>query len=161
MRREVSRCLLLAHLRPVLMPKSRLLTAAKRTCGDRAPRAGFDPSRTLDCAQLDKPFAWTVLNWSRRRTVANGWPLTDAIPRPNWVIGRILGLEERRSDVFVQRVTEVFRVQRVIRPCRPVRGSPVLARQRCARRFSGNYLIRVDSRFCRARPYRDKSPHCD
>ena len=54
-----------------------------------------------------------------------------------------------------------FRLQRVIRPCRPVRGTPLLARQQCARLLSGNCPIRVDSRFCTARPYRDKSPHCD
>jgi len=54
-----------------------------------------------------------------------------------------------------------FRLQRVIRPCRSVRGTPLLARQQCARLFSGNCPIRVDSRFCRAHPYRDKSPHCD
>ena len=52
-------------------------------------------------------------------------------------------------------------LQRVIRPCRSVRGTPLLARRQCARLFSGNCPIRVDSRFCRAHPYRDKSPRCD
>ena len=54
-----------------------------------------------------------------------------------------------------------FRVQRVIRPYRPVRDTPLFARQQCARQFFGNCPIRVDSRFCRAHPYTDKSRRCD
>jgi len=49
------------------------------------------------------------------------------------------------------------RKESVLRPCQLVRGTPLLARQQCARLFSGNYPIRVDSRFCRAHPYTDKS----
>jgi hypothetical protein len=36
-----------------------------------------------------------------------------------------------------------------------------LARQPCARQFFGNCQIRVDTRFCRAHPYTDKSRCCD
>src|SRR6266700_7874314 len=44
---DLSRCPFVALPRHVLMPKSRLLTAAKRTCRDGAPRTGFDPEETL------------------------------------------------------------------------------------------------------------------
>ena len=49
------------------------------------------------------------------------------------------------------------RKESVLRPCQPVRGTPLLARQQSARQFFGNYPIRVDSRFCRAHLQRDKS----
>src|SRR5262249_30628150 len=56
------------------------------------------------------------------------------------------------------RATEkVRRKESGLRPCQPVRGTPLLARQQCAHLFSGNCPIRVDSRFCRAHPQRDKS----
>jgi hypothetical protein len=54
----------------------------------------------------------------------------------------------------------VFKGGGVIRSGRPVRGTPLLARQQCAHLLSGNCPIRVDSRFCRAHPYRGKSRHC-
>ena len=54
----------------------------------------------------------------------------------------------------------VRRIKSVLRPCRPVRGTPLLAQQPCARHFFGNCPIRVDSRFCRAHPYTDKSRRC-
>jgi hypothetical protein len=72
--------------------------------------------------------------------------------RPLWLRSGVSG-EARRG-------AGEFRLQRVIRPCRPVRGTPLLARQPCARQFFGNCPIRVDSRFCRAHPYTDKSRRC-
>jgi len=92
---------------------------------------------------LARAFAWRGGNWS-------------SCPEMDVVCARL------RSGVSGEaRGPGEFRLQRVIRPCRPVRGTPLLARQQCARLFSGNCPIRVDSRFCRAHPYRDKSPHCD
>ena len=55
----------------------------------------------------------------------------------------------------------VFRLQTVIRLCRPSQRTVLLARQQCSRRFFGNYPVRVDSRFCKAHPYTDKSRRCD
>jgi hypothetical protein len=55
----------------------------------------------------------------------------------------------------------VFRLQTVIRLCQPLHRTALLARQPCARQFFGNCPIRVDSRFCRAHPYTDKSRRCD
>src|SRR5262245_66438671 len=68
---------------------------------------------------------------------------------PNWVTSWILELEALRPDVF--------RFQTVIRLCQPLLRTALLARQPCARQFFGNCPIRVDSRFCRAHPYTDKS----
>src|SRR5262245_44872845 len=69
--------------------------------------------------------------------------------QPNWVTSWILELED------------VFRLQTVIRLCRPLQRTALLARQPCARQFFGNCPIRVDSRFCRAHPCTDKSRRCD
>src|SRR5215813_12055349 len=49
----------------------------------------------------------------------------------------------------------------VIRLYRPLHRTALLARQQCARQIFGNCPIRVDSRFCRAHPYTDKSRRCD
>src|SRR5215472_10690589 len=62
---------------------------------------------------------------------------------------------------MILELEDVFRLQTVIRLCRPLRRTALLARQPCARQFFGNCPIRVDSRFCRAPPYTDKSRHCD
>src|SRR6516164_8374379 len=67
----------------------------------------------------------------------------------------------RRVTSWILELEEVFRLQTVIRPCRPLHRTALLARQPCARRFFGNCPIRVDSRFCRAHPYTDKSRRCD
>jgi len=56
---------------------------------------------------------------------------------------------------------DVFRLQTVIRLCQPLLRTALLARQPCARQFFGNCPIRVDSRFCRAHPYTDKSRRRD
>src|SRR5690242_17876161 len=69
---------------------------------------------------------------------------------PSGVTSWVLELEE-----------DVFRLQTVIRPCRPMHRTGLLARQPCARRLFGNCPIRVDSRFCRVHPYTDKSRRCD
>src|SRR5262245_10365101 len=65
----------------------------------------------------------------------------------------ILELEALRTDVF--------RFQTVLRLCRPLHHTALLTRQPCARQFFGNCPIRVDSRFCRAHPYMDKSRRRD
>ena len=62
---------------------------------------------------------------------------------------------------WVLELEEVSRLQTVIRLCRPLQRTALLARQSCARQFFGNCPIRVDSRFCRAHPYTDKSRRCD
>jgi hypothetical protein len=72
---------------------------------------------------------------------------------PNWVTSWILELEALRPDVF--------RFQTVIRLCQPLLRTALLARQPCARQFFGNCPIPVDSRFCRAHPYTDKSRRRD
>jgi len=58
---------------------------------------------------------------------------------------------------WVLELEEVSRLQTVIRLCRPLQRTALLARQSCARQFFGNCPIRVDSRFCKAHPYTDKS----
>src|SRR6516162_11640728 len=65
------------------------------------------------------------------------------------------------AEVFLEMDADVFRLQRVIRLCRPLKRTALLARQPCACQFFGNYPIRADSRFRRAHPYTDKSRRCD
>jgi hypothetical protein len=62
---------------------------------------------------------------------------------------------------WILELEEVFRLQTVIRLCRPLQRTALLARRPCARQFFGNCPIRVDSHFCRAHPYTDKSRRCD
>src|SRR6516165_12437680 len=62
---------------------------------------------------------------------------------------------------WILELEEVFRLQTVIRLCRPLQRTALLARQPCVRQAFGNCPLRVDSRFCRARPYTDKSRHRD
>src|SRR5215468_308683 len=75
------------------------------------------------------------------------------LSEPNWVTSWVLELEALEADVF--------RLRTVIRLCQPLQRTALLARQPCARQFFGNCPIRVDSRFCRAHPYTDKSRRCD
>jgi hypothetical protein len=65
------------------------------------------------------------------------------------------------AAIMVLELEDVFRLQTVIRLCRPLPRTALLARQPCARQFFGNCPIRVDSRFCRVHPYTDKSRRCD
>src|SRR5262245_56537640 len=67
----------------------------------------------------------------------------------SWVTSQILELDD------------VFRLQTVAPLCLPLQHTALLAQQPCARQFFGNCPIRVDSRFCRAHPYTDKSRRCD
>ena len=76
---------------------------------------------------------------------ARGNPVSE----PNWLIWWILELED------------LFRLQTVIRPCRSLPRTALLARQPCVRQFFDNCPIRAGSRFCRAHPYTDKSRRCD
>src|SRR5262249_26844767 len=71
----------------------------------------------------------------------------------HWITSWILELEARRTDVF--------RLQTAIRLCRPLQRTVLLRRQPFARQLFGNCPIRVDSRFCRAHRYTDKSRRCD
>ena len=71
----------------------------------------------------------------------------------NWLTLLILELEARRTDAF--------RLQTVIRLCRPLQCTALLALQPCARQSFGSCPLRVDSHFCRAHPYTDKSRRCD
>jgi hypothetical protein len=92
------------------------------------------------------------------RTIGRAKPRFDTMPsQPSLQALRItlliLELEARRTDVS--------RLQTVIRLCRPLRRTALLARQPCVRQFFGNCPIRVDSRFCMAHPYTDKSRRCD
>src|SRR5215469_1100390 len=71
------------------------------------------------------------------------------------------GILQMGAEVFLEMEAEVFRLQRVIRLCQPLKRTALLARQPFAHQFFGNYPIRADSRFCRAHPYTDKSRRCD
>ena len=85
--------------------------------------------------------------------LAGGNNPIDAPAALLWFTSWILELEGRRTDVF--------RLQTVLRLYRPLHRTALLVRQPCARQFFGNCPIRVDSRFCRAHPYTDKSRRCD
>src|SRR6516164_1167030 len=65
-----------------------------------------------------------------------------------------------KADIILE-LEDVFHLQMVTRLYRPLHRTALLVRQQCARQFFGNCPIRVDSRFCRAHPYTDKSRRCD
>jgi len=73
---------------------------------------------------------------------------------PDWVISYILEAEFRILEAE-------FRPQPVVQLCRTLQSTAPFAQQPCARHFFGNCPIQVDSLFCRAHPYTDKSRRYD
>ncbi len=65
------------------------------------------------------------------------------------------------AAITVLEFEDVFRLQTVIRLCRPFQRTALLARQSCSRQFFGNCPIRAESRYGTARPCTDKSRRCD
>jgi hypothetical protein len=53
-----------------------------------------------------------------------------------------------------------LRLQTAMRLGHPLQRIALLPRLPCGRQLFGNCPVRVDSRFCRAHPYTDKSRHC-
>jgi hypothetical protein len=72
-----------------------------------------------------------------------------------------VAVANRRLTSRVLELEKFFRLQTVIRLCRPLQCTALSARQSCARQFFGNCPVRVDSRFCRAHRYKDKSRRRD
>jgi hypothetical protein len=64
-------------------------------------------------------------------------------------------------DICISDIFWVLKSNWVIRLCGQLQRTALLARQSCARQFFGNCPIRVDTRFCTARAYTDKSRRCE